>query len=223
MPKARRRKVDPAERLSDQMRDILLWAYRYKLAEPRAESSDSLTKYVDEKLVPWRPSEIVGGDLTPSKRITLSNTLKRLEERGLLVRYSVGYKNGKATRMAKVSDLNNRARTTHVGLTTAGSLRVIKITDPSFDLAETEAKKKRRLLESRVEGLDFALTLLHRERVKQMVEAGVEPVGEMLQSLEAINKSLEQMAKGEFEEKARKAHDAVRASLAEARKELESE
>lgn len=216
-------KVDPTERLSDQMRDILLWAYTYKPAEPKAESSDSLTKYVDEKLVPWRPSEIVGSDLTPSKRITLSNTLKRLEERGLLVRYSVGYKNGVANRMAIIGNLNGRARTTHVGLTGAGSLRVLEMTDPDFDRADLEAKKGRRLLESHVEGLNFALTLLHRERVSQMVEAGVEPADKMLQSLDAINKSLEEMAKGKFEEKVRRAYNAVHASLVEARKELEGE
>jgi hypothetical protein len=77
MAKTRRRKVDPAERPSNQMIEVLRWAFTYKLPEPAAPSDDSLTQLVNTRFVPRKPSEFIGEDPSPSKRTTLSNTLKR--------------------------------------------------------------------------------------------------------------------------------------------------
>lgn len=210
------RRGDPTERLSDQMKAILRRVYTYEPSEPIPASNDSMTRYVAEKFIPWRPSEFADGALTPSKRITLSNTLRRLEERGLLVRYSVSYKNGVVTRMAIVGNLNERARTTHIGGTRAGSLVALDMIDSSFDLDEYAGGEKRRRLNMRVEGLAFAFKLVERERFAQMAEHN-----EAAQkSLELINQHLEQMTEAEVVKKSRFAHSAVKEILAEAKKEL---
>jgi len=204
------------------MKEVLRWVYTCELPESTQPSDHPLTQYVADKLVPWQPRAIVGEDLTPNKRITLSNTLKRLEERGLLVRYGIGYENGVVTRLAIVGNLNNHSRTTHVGMTGAGARVVLGMTDESFDLEAWEAGRTHSELKSRIEGLDFAFTLVERERIKQMVGSGDDPENRTLQHLKTIDERLGQMTRDEIVQKTRLAYDAVRASLVEAQEEIKN-
>lgn len=186
MPKTRRRKVDPTERLSDQMRDILLRVYNYERPEPVPQTY--ITTLTGETLVvpritldrivdtfmPWRPNEIIGDNPTPSKTAALSSALKRLDERGLLDRLSVVYnKAGKVTRMAVVSDRPERLRTTHVRLTREGTAFTRSLIRDDVDLEADKRKEEWRKLERQVRGLSLALDVL-KERIEQRTgdEAG---------------------------------------------------
>lgn len=175
MAKARR-KVAPTARLSEQMKEVLLWVYNYERPEPtsgtytRTATGEIVVTLGLDRLVeifaPWQPSVFIGENPTPSKSTTLSNTLKRLEERGLLNRYSVIYKDGVVTRMARLRGKGMRMRTTHVDLSHQGSLFAQSLAHDDFDLEEHKAHQDRLKVERQVHGLRFALTLI-RERVKQ--------------------------------------------------------
>ncbi len=171
-----RRKVAPTARLSEQMKEVLLWVYNYERPEPTSRTFTRTAtgwgvvtfglNWVVEMFAPWQPSVFIGENPTPSKSTTLSNTLKRLEERGLLNRYSVIYKDGVVTRMARLRGKGMRMRTTHVDLSHQGSLFAHSLAHDDFDLEGDKAHQDRLKVERQVEGLRFALTLI-RERVKQ--------------------------------------------------------
>lgn len=221
-----RRKTEPTARLSEQMKEVLLWVYRYEPPETEPQSFTQTaageivvsTDRLVNRFAPWRPSVFIGEKPTPSKRTTLSNTLKRLEERGLLNRYSVAYKDGVMTRLALLRGKNEHMRTTHVDLTRNGALFALSLTEDGFDLEEHEAQKEHRLMKNQAEGLAFASKLLYREQLMLMKERGSS--SEMLENLDRINSELEQLPKHELETKARQALSAVRDSLRELRNKM---
>lgn len=231
MPKTRR-KTDPTARLSDQMREVLLWAYNYKPPEREPQTyawtakgeilvSPGLTlSRVADNYVPWSPSAFIGENPTPSKSTTLSNTLKRLEERGLLRRYSVTTKGGEVAGVVRIGSNSTRTRTTHVQLTDKGRLFVRSLSD-DFNLDEYEAKEEHRKIEKQAEGLRFALALLSREQFKQMAESST-TTPEVLSSLEAVNKWLGQAPRAELEQRTRLAVNTVVEFLRKTDEELKS-
>lgn len=199
----RRRKVDPTERLSDQMRDILLRVYNYERPEPapgtylRTATGEILVNpemtlnRIVETFMPWRPSEIIGVDPTPSKTAALSNALKRLDERGLLDRLSVVYnKDGKVTRMAMVSDRPERMRTTHVRLTGEGVAFARSLIHDDVDLEADKRKEEWRKVERQVRGLSLALDVL-KERIEQ--RTGDETGENAYLGWKVVNETLDQI------------------------------
>jgi DNA-binding MarR family transcriptional regulator len=197
----KRRKADPTARVSEQMKAVLLWVYNYERPEPTPgtytrTATGEIVVHGFERLVeilaPWQPSVFIGENPTPSKSTTLSNTLKRLEERGLLNRYSV--KDGVVTRLR---GKGMRMRTTHLYLTHQGSLFAQSLTYDDFDLEEHNTHQDHLKLERQVEGLRFALTLI-RERVKQ--GKGDDAEQDARNAWSAVNESLKQlMAKRDSE------------------------
>lgn len=148
-----RRKVDPTERLSEQMREILLWVY-----ENQPERGP-------QGFVPWHPSVFIGENPTPSQSTALSTTLKRLEERGLLNRYSITYKDGQMVRMVWGQVAKDRIRTTHVQLSREGFRFVESLVDKDFD-PKDGANQEQRKAQRQAEGLRLALGLI-TERIGQ--------------------------------------------------------
>lgn len=187
-----RRKTDPTARLSEQMKEVLLWVHK-KQPDP-------------QDYVPWQPSIFLSENPTPSKSTALSNTLKRLEERRLLERYSITYKDDEIVRMA-YGRLNVRMRTTHVKLSAKGFFFVESLIHDDFNFHDYEAQIERRQEERKINGLRFASTLLYREQLRLMKERGASP--EALQPLDEINRQLEQFTKRELETKTRHALSTV--------------
>lgn len=203
MPKTRRRKVDPTERLSDQMRDILLRIYSYEHPEPTpgtyitTSTGENLVKpnltlnRLVEAFMPWRPNEIIGDNPTPSKTAGLSSALKRLDERGLLKRFSVVYnKGGEVTRMAVLSDRPERLRTTHVRLTREGVLFVRSLINNDVDLEAGKRKEEWHKLERQARGLSLAMEVL-KERILQ--RTGDEAGENALLAWKVVNETLNQI------------------------------
>ncbi len=153
MPKTRR-KVDPADRLSDLQERILRWVY------------ENQTVRGPQGYVPWRPSVFIGESPTQAQSNALSTSLKRLEERGLLHRYSITYKDDVMTGMVWGQVSLGRIRTSHVQLSREGFRLVESLVDKDFDLKEDEVKRERRKAQRQAEGLRFALDLIN-ERIAQ--------------------------------------------------------
>ncbi len=214
MPK-NHRKTDPTARLSEQMKEVLLWVYSYEPPEPEPQlysqtATGELVVSTDRlvnSFAPWRPSVFIGENPTPSKTTALSNTLKRLEERGLLNRYSFIYKNGVMVRLALLRGKGKRMRTTHVNLTRNGAMFVESLKG-DFNLEEYEKQREQRKLGSQVVGLGFASKLLYREQLRLMEER--DSSAEMLQDLERLNNELGEMTIDELEQRTRQALSAVR-------------
>lgn len=181
MPKARRRKVDPADRLSDLQERILHWIY---LNQPPCGP---------QGFAPWNPSLFIGENPTPSQTNALSTTLKRLEERGLLNRYSITYKNDQMVRMVWGKVAKGRIRTSHVQLNREGFLFVesLFIKELGPDGEEIMAKRDQQKLQYRVEGLRFALNLIN-ERIQQGMDADAERVARRARF--AVTECLNQLA-----------------------------
>lgn len=179
----RKRKSTPTSRLSEQMREVLLWVYNYERPELENEPGATPTRNaageivsitvsfsLDRQaanLVPWQTSVFLGKSPTQSQRNALSKTLKRLEERGLIYRYSVVYKDDVAVEITQHRGASDRIRTTHLQLSAAGSLLAESLRG-EIDLEEHESGKKRHKLEARAAGLEFALLLLQRERLQHV-------------------------------------------------------
>lgn len=156
MPKTRRRKVDPADRLSDLQERILRWVY------------GNQPERGPQGFVPWRPSVFIGESPTQAKSNALSTSLKRLEERGLLLRYSITYKDGEMIGMVWGQVSLGRIRTTHVQLTREGFRLAESLVDKDFDPEKDRATQEHRKLQNRAEGLRLALDLIN-ERIAQGV------------------------------------------------------
>ena len=167
---ANKRKTEPTERLSEQMIEVLQWVYKNQQTRL---SRDGSMSFDPQKHVPWRPSAFIGENPTPSKSNALSTTLKRLEERGLLVRYSITYKNNIITRLVWAQVAEGRMRTTHVGLTRDGSLYVESLNDEDFDLEEYEAEYEHGKAKKQAQGLRLALGLIN-ERIEKGTNDAVE-------------------------------------------------
>jgi len=204
-----RRKVDPTDRLSEQMIEVLRWAHDNHMGDP-------------QKFVPWKPSALIGENPSPSKSNALSTSLKRLEERGLLVRYSITYRDNIITRLVWAHVAESRIRTTHLQLTRAGFRFVESLSHDDIDIEKEEIDRERRKLERRAENLRFAFTLLHREKLKLMIEN--DPSSQILTTnLDAINKSLEELSKAELGRKTGDARYAVNETLLELNNKLKDE
>lgn len=160
MAKTRRRKVDPSERLSTQMLEVLRWAYDNHMGDP-------------QKFVPWSPSAFIGENPSQSKSNALSTSLKRLEERGLLIRYSITYKDNIITRLVWPQVAEGRIRTSHVQLTSDGFSFVESLIHDDIDPEKEEADRQRYLLKRRAEGLRIALGLIN-ERIEQGMDSDAE-------------------------------------------------
>jgi hypothetical protein len=189
------------------MKELLLWIAEKEAELPErapsagwrnADGSFTVTGLSLDSLaaglVPWHPDEHIKGEATPGKRNTLSDTLKRLEERALLRRHTVTHKGGAVTRVG-LSKANG-GRTTHVRLTAAGVLFVRSL-QGTLDLEEHATAKTRRHLEARAAGLRLARGII-AARVKER-------------------------AGGAAEHEARLAFDAVHGSLLELVARLEGE
>ncbi len=213
-----RRKSASTPRLSEQQRAVLLWAYDYERPVPQPQTytrtGDTLTfpapnlDRLAENLVPWQPSVFIGEKPTPSQRTSLSNTLKRLEERGLIYRYSVLYKKGVATQVTRKRGTKDQTRTTHFQLSAAGDLFAASLRG-ELDLEEHSTAKTRRQLEARAAGLEFALLLLDRERLKHVDNDTAR------RRVEQIAEKLEAISEYEFIQGAGHASNSVRESLRE--------
>ncbi len=195
-----RRKVAPTARLSEQMKEVLLWVYNYERPERKSITLNSPAtgeivvtfglNWVVEIFSPWQPSVFIGENPTPSKSTTLSNTLKRLEERGLLNRYSVIYKDGAVTRMARLRGKGMRMRTTHVELSHQGSLFAQSLAHDDFDLEAHETDQDRLKVERQAEGLRVALNLI-RERIDRNTDDDAEQEAHL--AWDAVTESLKQL------------------------------
>lgn len=216
MPKTRR-KTAPTAHLSEQMKEVLLWVLNYRKYELGSFASNTdkefsvwafrrphqlgqevpLDHLVNHDFVPWQPRALIGENPTPSKITALSNTLRRLEERGLLNRYSVGLsKDGLVTRIISGKDANNRTRTTHVNLTHSGFDLASSLSPVSFSIEEYENQKTHREMKDQAEGLRFASALLRREYLKRIAVHGAE--AETNAELDAINERLGQLPEWKF-------------------------
>ncbi len=206
----KRRKNEPTARLSEQMKEVLLWAFNYQnpVAEPtgpgfslrvihepiKPRAGIPLDYLVNDRFAPWRPRVFIGDKPTQSKITALSNTLKRLEERGLVDRYSVGFdKNGRVTRIVSGRDENRRTRTTHVNLTQEGLQLAKNLAGIDFGERTNERDKVADL----AEGLRVAMDLLN-ERLEQATTSEAKIDAQF--ALTAVEESLKQLkAEREFE------------------------
>jgi hypothetical protein len=201
----------------------LLWAYGYELPELEPELvtptrnaageivSITVNFSLDRRaanLVPWQPSVFIGENPTSSQRIVLSNTLKRLEERGLIYRYSVLFKDDMAVQITPGNGTKERIRTTHFQLSAAGDLFAASLRG-ELDLEEHSTAKTRRQLEARAAGLKFALLMLDRERLKHVDNDTAH------RRLEQIAEKLEVLTEYEFIQGAGHASNSVSESLRE--------
>lgn len=231
MAKARR-KADATERLSEQQKDILLWAYRYEPEPPRAGetvtfaptslyvSGDGLPVYrkpPSSVFVPWRSTSFLGRKPTPSERANLPVSLKRLDERGLLKRYNLTFSNGAVNRMTLLEGEHDRARTTHLQLTAEGISLAEALASENAKADENQARKLE-LAEYR-EGLYFARALVDRERQRERVRLGI--VSSDL--LERAEKLVANLAEGELYEKISLASYALAKVFEELEKELKGQ
>ncbi len=156
-----RRKVDPTDRLSDLQERILRWVY-----ENQPERGP-------QGFVPWHPSVFIGQNPTQAQSNALSTSLKRLEERGLLHRYSIAYRDGVMTGMVWGQVSLGRIRTSHVQLSREGFRFAESLVDKDFDPKEDEAKQEQRKAQRQAEGLRFALDLIN-ERIEQGMDNAAE-------------------------------------------------
>jgi hypothetical protein len=191
----KRGKTGPTARLSEQMKQVLLWVYNYERPESAPQTyittlAGIMLNNIVDGFVPWRPSEFLGEKPTPSKTATLSNALKRLDERGLLNRYSVISKAGKVIRMTLLKDRGERMQTSHVNLTREGAVFVQALAHDDFDLELDQARRVQATLERQEFGLRLAVGLL-RERINEDRNDDGEQEAHL--ALSAVEESLNQV------------------------------
>lgn len=186
MPK-KRRKTEPTARLSEQMIEVLQWVYKN---QQTPLSRDGSMSFDPQKYVPWRPSDFIGENPTPSKSNTLSTSLKRLEERGLLIRYSGDIRDGRIARLVWAQVAKGRIRTSHVQLTRDGSLYVQSLNEEDFDIEEYEAGYERGKAKVQAQGLRLALNLIN-ERIEKGMDAAAER--DAFRARAAVTQSLNQL------------------------------
>ncbi len=155
-----RRKVAPADRLSDLQERILRWVY-----ENQPERGP-------QGFVPWRPS-VFYRDPTQAQSNALSTSLRRLEERGLLHRYSGVFKDDQIIHLVWAQVAKGRIRTSHVQLTHEGFRFVENLDGKGPNSENGEAKREQRKAQRQAEGLHLALDLIN-ERIAQGMDDDAE-------------------------------------------------